>query len=141
MHGSQGLLEKLASLGINMIPQGASLAGGAFGGPAGAIAGGALGSGLQQLLQPQQSQFGGSGMVVGPGMPMQMPQEQDRLQKALGSLAGQGVMGAANALAPSGIEPGEEWLGLFSKLMQSVPRDEILRWLESRGKSQIEGAV
>lgn len=138
-----GLLEKLARLGINMIPQAGAIAGTALGGPAGGAAGQLTGSALEQLLSPRQSAFEG-GVPVGMGAPMNLAQGQDdRLGQMLKMLGGQGAMAAGNALmgapaAGSPFSPSDEWISLLMKVLQTVPKDEISKFLESRTKPQGE---
>ena len=156
------LLDKLARLGIKMLPQAGAMAGGAagsFGGPAGAyageLAGRELGVGLGALMSPGQNPLEGGYMIPQGGGGLSMVQSQEnpwgRAAGAMGEdlgyqLGSKGIdMAGAKIGEKMGMETAsggmpemggdDEYMKLLMRVLKEIPKDDIKRFLEERNKS------
>ena len=112
-----GLLEKLAQLGLHkagkLIPQAGAALGGMSGIPGGSMAGGALGSLLNNMGQQPQEQ------MMQPGQ-----MEQGQMQQGQPGLQGLEGLGEGNGLG--GLEE------ILMNLIQSMPDSAFQKLIESR---------
>lgn len=143
---AEDLLRKLALLQARMIPKAGQAIGFGLGGPAGAsvgsTVGGAVGSGLESLLQPQQNPYEGGlmlpqqggGLMTMPGQAEPMEDAATAFGQNLSAAGTEQLMGQMGQVAQQPKQEGisDDWLSLLQKVMATVPKEQIEKWLESR---------